>query len=63
MEVTGAIDKNPVVSTNYIGRGLQILRNISQTKKLSENELTHTAHNNTRESPRYIFTIILFLIF
>ena len=22
LEVTGAIDKNPVVSTNYIGRGL-----------------------------------------
>ena len=22
----------------------------------------HTVHNNTRESPRYIFTIIIFLI-
>ena len=40
MEETGAKDQNPVVSTDYIGRGLQILRNISRTKELAENELT-----------------------
>ena len=60
MEVAGAIDLNPVGSTDYIGRSLWTLRSTSQTRELSENELTLTVGNSSRESLRYIFTIIIF---
>ena len=51
LEVTGAIDWNPVVSTDYIGRGLQILRNISRIKELCKNELTpHCPQQHQRKS-------------
>ena len=45
-----AIDKNPVVTTDYIGRGLY-LRNISRTKELAKNELTpQSSQQNQRKS-------------
>ena len=39
------------------------MRSISQIKELSENILTHTVRSNTRESPRYLFPIIILFNF
>ena len=56
--MTDTIDKNPVVSTNYIGRGLQMLRSISRNKELSESELT--LHCPTPEKFLDIFLLLSF---
>ena len=54
--------KIPVVNTDYTGRGLEILRSVSWNKELSETELNPHCPHSSREIPRYIFTIIIFLI-
>ena len=64
LEVTGATNQTPVVNITYVLEGAYRPWELQAgTRSYLKLNWPHTAHNSSREIPRYIFTIIILIFF